>query len=459
MIFGVTEISFHNYTISKDQTRPKDENLDPIRNCAIPESVTNVKAFLGCTQQMAHYCQYYGLVAAPLHELTRDKVVFPKPWLAGTAYDISFNRLKSMMLNENLFLWNKVSGRRLFIEVDACEYGWGACAYQYADEPTDMQHEDEGRHRLLSKEPKRVVEWMSKAWTAHERELPCFYREALARLLCLEHFRNLIETQDVNAGTTIYTDHAPSTYKGSLSNKGRLSSWRIHETQDLADMVQNLYKAGAHLSPPHGLADALSRLPRLKIKTNHVHASGLIKENVICKWLGDEVSRRIETGLPLERQGPVMQARVAGGLGGGSVGKLLGWFMHFSVKVSALAITECHFRFSAMYFLALSRLPRLKIKIKHIQASGLIKKNVIYKLLGDEVSRCIETGLPLGPLQKIIFSCNQRPSRPRGGEAEVEPPSRTKGKVRGIQQRTQQGNQQPGQSRAARATVFFYFCR
>ena len=262
MVFGVTEVSFHNYTISKDQTRPKDENLDPIKNCAIPESVTNVKAFLGCTQQMSQYCQYYGLVAAPLHALTRDKVVFPKPWLAGTDYDVSFNRLKSMMLNENLFLWNKVSERRLFIEVDACEYGWGACAYQYADEPTDTQFEDEGRHRLLSKEPKRVVEWMSKAWTAHERELPCFYREALARLLCLEHFRNLIETQDVNSGTTIYTDHAPSTYKGSLSNKGRLSSWRIHETQDLADMVQTLYKAGIHLSPPHGLADALSRLPR-----------------------------------------------------------------------------------------------------------------------------------------------------------------------------------------------------
>jgi hypothetical protein len=32
LIFGVREISFHNYTISKDQTRPKDENLCPIRN-------------------------------------------------------------------------------------------------------------------------------------------------------------------------------------------------------------------------------------------------------------------------------------------------------------------------------------------------------------------------------------------------------------------------------------------
>ena len=84
LVFGVPEISFHNYTISGEQTRPKDENLDPMRNCAMPQSVTNVKAFLGCTQQMSHYCHYYGIVAAPLHELTRDKIPFPKPWLEGT---------------------------------------------------------------------------------------------------------------------------------------------------------------------------------------------------------------------------------------------------------------------------------------------------------------------------------------------------------------------------------------
>ena len=262
LIFGVQEITFHNYTVSALQTRPKDENLDPIRNCAIPTSVTHVKAFLGCTQQMSHYCQYYGIVAAPLHALTRDKVPFPRPWLKGADYDVAFHRLKTMMINENLFLWNKISERRLFIEVDACEFGWGACAYQYAHDPSEETVEDEGRHRLLSKEPKRVVEWISKAWTEYERELPCFYREALARLLSLEHFRNLIETQSEVAGTTVYTDHAPSTYKGSLSNKGRLSSWRIHETQDLADMVQTLYKGGIHLGPPHGYADPLSRLPR-----------------------------------------------------------------------------------------------------------------------------------------------------------------------------------------------------
>ena len=107
-----------------------------------------------------------------------------------------------------------------------------------------------------------MVAWVSKAWTDYERQLPVFYREALGRLLCLEHFRNLIETQDIDAGTTVYTDHAPSTYVGSLSNKGRLSTWKIHETSDLIATVQTLYKAGEHLGPPHGLADPLSRLPR-----------------------------------------------------------------------------------------------------------------------------------------------------------------------------------------------------
>jgi hypothetical protein len=54
LIFGVSVISFHNYIISKDQTRPKDENPCPIRNMSTPRSsVAELNAFLGCTQQMS----------------------------------------------------------------------------------------------------------------------------------------------------------------------------------------------------------------------------------------------------------------------------------------------------------------------------------------------------------------------------------------------------------------------
>ena len=76
--------------------------------------------------------------------------------------------------------------------------------------------------------------------TAHELQLPVFYRESLARLLALEKFRNQIEA-NITAGITLYTDHKPGLYEGSLSNKGQLSAWKLVENSDLLSIVQNLY--------------------------------------------------------------------------------------------------------------------------------------------------------------------------------------------------------------------------
>ena len=59
--FGVEEILSHNYTINSEHARPKDENLLPIRNCAVPTNVTELKGFLGCTQRMSQNCQHYGI--------------------------------------------------------------------------------------------------------------------------------------------------------------------------------------------------------------------------------------------------------------------------------------------------------------------------------------------------------------------------------------------------------------
>ena len=76
--FGVKEITFHNYRISAEGMRPKDENLNPIRNMTIPRDVGHVRAYLGCCQKLANYVKHYSIIAAPLHNLTRKNVVcFP----------------------------------------------------------------------------------------------------------------------------------------------------------------------------------------------------------------------------------------------------------------------------------------------------------------------------------------------------------------------------------------------
>ena len=78
--------------------------------------------------------------------------------------------------------------------------------------------------------PRQIIQWISKAWTAHELTLPVFYRESLARILALERFRNLIET-NIEAGITLYTDHKPALFENSLSNKGQLSAWKLAEVR------------------------------------------------------------------------------------------------------------------------------------------------------------------------------------------------------------------------------------
>jgi hypothetical protein len=79
--FGMDRITFHNYTISCEGTRPKDANLCPIRNMSSLSDVSQVRAFLGCCQQMSQYIKEYGIMAAPLHGLTKKARAFPKPWI------------------------------------------------------------------------------------------------------------------------------------------------------------------------------------------------------------------------------------------------------------------------------------------------------------------------------------------------------------------------------------------
>jgi transposase InsO family protein len=189
-------------------------------------------------------------------------------------------------LDRPLYIWNKDNTKHLFIEVDSSDEGWGACAYQYAD--SAPPGEDEGKHFLLSKRPKRIIQWISKAWTPYEKKsLPIFYKETIARILTLEQFRNLIETQALGSGTTCYSDHLPGIKSTSLSNKGKLSTWKLHETSDLTSTVTTLYKSG----PTMAIADPLSRLSRQEHRVDNLDLPLLLE--ILLSELPDDI-RKLE---------------------------------------------------------------------------------------------------------------------------------------------------------------------
>jgi len=161
-------MAFRNCTIPAEGTEPKEANLCPIRNMGTPRDIHQVRAFLGCCQQLPGYVEKYRIMARPLQNLNNVKVPFLSPWVKGSPCDVAFYGLKSALLDGSNFLYNKGALKRLFIELDVSDAGWGACAYQMK-EPFKGNPEDEGRERENDKGSSRqVIYWISKAWTEHE---------------------------------------------------------------------------------------------------------------------------------------------------------------------------------------------------------------------------------------------------------------------------------------------------
>jgi hypothetical protein len=61
-----------------------------------------------------------------------------------------------------------------------------------------------------------------------------------------------------------------------VSNKGKLSTWQIHETSDLTSMVETLYKSG----PTMAVADPLWLPWQGTVYTNQYRSTGHSTQNV-----------------------------------------------------------------------------------------------------------------------------------------------------------------------------------
>ena len=62
--------------------------------------------------------------------ITKKGVKGPPPWIKGSDYDLAYLKLKAIIADTKLYLHHKDATRRLFLEVDTSDVGWGACAYQ-----------------------------------------------------------------------------------------------------------------------------------------------------------------------------------------------------------------------------------------------------------------------------------------------------------------------------------------
>ncbi|GBG65203.1 hypothetical protein CBR_g49995 [Chara braunii] len=158
--FGRTRILYLGHEISAEGLKPDDTKVANIRDWPRPQSVIEMRSFLGMTGYYRNFVKNYSIVAAPLTDLTR----LDTPWEWTDRCEAAFRLLKHALTHHEVL--KLLDPDKMFIvTTDASQYGIGVVLAQ-----------QEG--------PKlRPIEYMSKnmpflklAKSTYEKELYAVYK-------------------------------------------------------------------------------------------------------------------------------------------------------------------------------------------------------------------------------------------------------------------------------------------
>ncbi|GBG81535.1 hypothetical protein CBR_g32524 [Chara braunii] len=121
--FGRTKILYLGHEISADGLRPDDAKVASIRDWSRPQTVTEVRSFLGTTGYYCPFVKNYSTIASPLTDPTR----LDTPWEWTEECEAAFRKLEcALTYYEVLKLPDP--DKPFVVTTDASQYGIGALA-------------------------------------------------------------------------------------------------------------------------------------------------------------------------------------------------------------------------------------------------------------------------------------------------------------------------------------------
>ena len=223
--FGVTEVKYLGYIITREGIKPDPKKIQAIVDLARPTTVTDMKGFLGMVQFYRDMWQGRSHMLHPLIEACKvGKGKTPIQW--STDLNNSFEDVKRAISKETLLSypdWNK----KFTIHTDSSDYQLGA---------------------VISQNGKPIA-FFSRRLTAAQKNYTTTEKELLAIVECLKQYRNILQGYPIE----VFTDHKNLMYTGTLSESQRVMRWRMI-LEEFGPTIHHL--AGAD----NVVADALSRL-------------------------------------------------------------------------------------------------------------------------------------------------------------------------------------------------------
>ena len=161
----VREVEFAGHVVGHGQRRPMPGKLASLHHWEKPQTISELRSFMGFCNYYSGYVRMYAELSGPLHKMLQvgkfDGQKASKKKLAWTPEaEDAFSRLKKRLLGQlGLFLVDPNKG--FVLRTDASDYAVGAVLEQVRDD---------GWHVPVAFWSRIMAEGQRRTWTAREKE-------------------------------------------------------------------------------------------------------------------------------------------------------------------------------------------------------------------------------------------------------------------------------------------------
>ena len=120
-VFFQHETSFLGHRVSKEGIKPDPAKIGAVKDIPSPQTVTELRSFLGLTSYYRKFVKDYAKIAKPLYDLTRPSV----PWIWTEPCEEDFLNLKGNLTCEPILAYPDVNGSEFILDTDASSYAIG----------------------------------------------------------------------------------------------------------------------------------------------------------------------------------------------------------------------------------------------------------------------------------------------------------------------------------------------
>ncbi|GBO11904.1 Retrovirus-related Pol polyprotein from transposon 297 [Araneus ventricosus] len=222
------EVSYLGHIISSDGAKTDPEKTRAIVDWSRPDTVHDLRSFLGLCTYYCRFVRIFSAIARPLHKLTETRSNFN--WTEEC--EKSFNSLQQALITSPVLTYPRTD-KEFILDTDASIEGIGAVISQ----------------KIGNEEC--VIAYFSKSLGKPERNYCVTRKELLAIVKSVEHFHHYLYGQKF----LLRTDHASLRWLLNFKEpEGPIARW-IQRLQEYDFEIQ--HREGTS----HGNADALSRRP------------------------------------------------------------------------------------------------------------------------------------------------------------------------------------------------------